>query len=117
LLDKGASKSQKVEWKIVQRAAKLRIGAGLILVFCLGTGVAHADGLIINTTFNDGSFTAAGYNLTDVHNAFNFAVTQFENLFTNPIDVNIYVTAGNTGLSANMRTAFTTLLMPKYERH
>src|ERR1700674_3313004 len=86
--------------EIVQGANKLRIGAMLLLVLCAGSGIAHADqiGLIINPTFDDASFTAAGYNLTDVHNAFNFAAAEYEKLFTNPIHVNIDVVAGNTGL-------------------
>src|SRR6266478_5912279 len=74
-----------------------------VLAFFLSVAVpqARADGLIINPTFNDASFTAAGFNLTDVHNAFNFAATEFESLFTDPIHVNINVAAGGTGLGSS----------------
>ena len=90
----------------MQEANKLRIGARMVFflcAFCAGSGIARADqaGLIINPTFDDASFTAAGYNLTEVHNAFNFAAAEFEKLFTNPIHINIDVVAGNTGLGAS----------------
>ncbi len=83
----------------------LIIGFWLLLAFCIETGVAHADqstGFIINPVFDDASFTAAGFNLNDVHSAFNYAATEFENLFTNPIHVNIKVVAGGTGLGESL---------------
>ena len=79
----------------------MRFGALLVLAFCLGTQTARGNSLIITPTFDDASFTAAGYNLTDVHNAFNYAASEFESLFTNPIHVNINVVAGNVSLGAS----------------
>jgi len=73
------------------------------------TVTAHAQ-LIINPTFNDASFTAAGYDPTAVHNAFNFAAGQISGLFNDPIHINIIVTAGSTGLgqsSTNLLGTFT----------
>jgi hypothetical protein len=83
----------------------LTIGVWLLFALCIGTGTAHADqstGFIINPMFDDVSFTAAGFNLNDVHNAFNYAATEFESLFTNPIHVNIKVIAGTTGLGESL---------------
>jgi hypothetical protein len=81
--------------------------AAFVLALFLSMAVpqAQADSLIINPTFNDASFTAAGFNLTDVHNAFNFAAEEFESLFTNPIHVNINVMAGNVGLGSSSADA------------
>jgi hypothetical protein len=73
----------------------------LALFLSVAAPQAQADGLIINPTFNDASFAAAGYNLTDVHNAFNFAAEEFGSLFTDPIHVNINVMAGNIGLGSS----------------
>jgi PEP-CTERM motif len=58
---------------------------------------AHAT-MVINATFNDASFTAAGYDVTTVHNAFNFAAAEFTSNFSDNIHINIFVTAGSTGL-------------------
>lgn len=71
-----------------------------LLAFTFLSSQAHAS-LIINATFNDASFTAAGFDPTQVHTAFNYAAQQFEQLFSDPIHVNITVQAGNTGLGAS----------------
>jgi len=63
---------------------------------------AQADQLIINPTFDDASFIAAGFDPTQVHAAFNFAASQFETQFANPIHVNITVEAGSTGLGESL---------------
>src|SRR5262245_46115888 len=64
---------------------------------------AHAN-LIINPTYDDASFTAAGYNVSDVHNAFQFVVNEYGSRFTDPIHVNIKVQAGQTGLGMSSTT-------------
>jgi hypothetical protein len=61
-----------------------------------GTAPAHA--LIFNLTFDNASFTAAGYNAAAVQNAVNFVANEFSSLYSDPIHVNIHVQAGNTGL-------------------
>jgi hypothetical protein len=74
-----------------------RTAFGVLLIAGLAVVPAHA-GLIINPTFDDASFTLAGFNPTDIHNAFNFAASEYQNLFTDSIHVNITVQAGNVGL-------------------
>lgn len=57
--------------------------------------------LIITGTFNDAAFTAAGYtagDIANIHSAFNYAANESQNLYTDPIHVNINVTTGNVGL-------------------
>jgi hypothetical protein len=81
--------------------------------------------LVINPNFDDASFIAAGFNVNDVHNAFNFAAQEFQNLFSNNIHVNINVTAGDTGLgqsSTNLVGILTyaqvrTALLNEYTAH
>jgi hypothetical protein len=71
----------------------------LACVSCaLATAVPARAGLIIDPTYDTASFTAAGYNITAVENAFAYAATEFENEYSNPIHVNIEVKAGSTGL-------------------
>src|SRR5215831_18119357 len=50
------------------------LGAFLMAAAAFGPG-AHAA-LIINPTFNDASFIAAGFDPTTVHNAFTFAANE-----------------------------------------
>jgi hypothetical protein len=64
-------------------------------------GRSQAGSLVITGTFDDASFTAAGFNPTDVHNTFNDAAMEIGSRFSNPIHVNIDVTAGNTGLGSS----------------
>jgi hypothetical protein len=54
--------------------------------------------VIINPTYDDASFIAAGLNPATVHAAFAFAAQEFQNQFTDPIHVNITVQAGAVGL-------------------
>src|SRR4029077_8236309 len=84
---------------MMPRFSRLKFGPLLVLAFCLGTQTARGNGLIITPTFDDASFTAAGFNLTEVHNAFNHAAEEFESLFTNPIHVNILVQAAGIDLA------------------
>ena len=88
--------------KSSERAGRCRRNSVLaaclaIAVALLGSGPAHAT-LTIVPTYDDASFIAAGFNPTDVHNAFQYAASEYQNLFTDPIHVNITVEAGNTGL-------------------
>ena len=57
--------------------------------------------LIINPTYDDASITAAGFNATAVHTAFNFAAQEIQNNFSDPIHININVVAGVTSLGAS----------------
>ena len=79
--------------------SRLRFGPLLVLAFCLWAQTARGNGLIITPTFDDASFTAAGFNLAEVHNAFNYAVSEYESFFTNPIHINILVQAVGIDLS------------------
>lgn len=67
-------------------------------VLSLAFGMPGHANLVINPTYDDASFIAAGYSVTAVHNAFSFVAQEYENLFTNSIHVNIDVVAGATGL-------------------
>lgn len=71
--------------------------AAVLMGYVPGNSPAEG-GLIINPTFDTASFTAAGFDVNAVESAFNYAAQQFENAFTDPIHVNITVTAGSTGL-------------------
>src|SRR5579862_6023364 len=84
---------------MMSRFSRLRLAPLLVLAYWLGTQPARGNGLIINPTFDDASFTAAGFNPTAVHDAFNYAAAEFGSLFTNPIHVNILVQAAGTGLA------------------
>jgi hypothetical protein len=77
-------------------------GGLLSIAIVLGLGQAVRANLVINPTYDDASFIAAGFNPTDVHNAFNFVASEYNNLFTDPIHVNILVQAGNTGLGESI---------------
>jgi len=80
-----------------------RIGLAVAVLGLMAGAARRADaGLVINPTFDDASFTAAGFNVSDVHAAFNYAANEFQTLFTDPIHVNIIVKAGNTGLGASL---------------
>jgi hypothetical protein len=72
----------------------------------LAVGLPASAGLVINPIYNDASFTAAGYNPTAVHNAFQFAANEYQNLFTDNVQVNINVVAGATGLGASSSPIF-----------
>lgn len=71
-----------------------------LATFCLILGSAvHTDaGLTITANFDDNSFSTNGYNVSDVHSAFNFAASQIASQFSDPIHINIDVVAGSTGL-------------------
>lgn len=86
----------------------MRVFAPVACVFLLSLalGVPAQANLIINPTYDDASFTAAGFNVTAVHNAFNFVAQEYDTLFTDPIHVNIDVVAGNTGLGMSSQTLF-----------
>jgi len=77
----------------------LAAAAAASLAVLGGTTPAHA--LTFNLTFDDASFTAAGYNVASVHNAVNFVAGEFSSLFNDPIHVNIHILAGNTGLGGS----------------
>ena len=49
----------------------------------------RTTGLAIVPTFDDASFTAAGYNPIDVHNGFELAEAPLENSFSDPVHANI----------------------------
>jgi hypothetical protein len=68
------------------------------LLVAHATGPAANAGFVINPTYDDKSFTDAGYDPTTVHRAFQFVINEFESLYTNPIHVNITVKAGVTDL-------------------
>jgi len=67
----------------------------------LAVGLPLQANIVINPTYDDASFTAAGFNPLDVHAGFAMAAQVFQNLFTDPIHVNITVRAGTTGLGAS----------------
>ncbi|HJZ95517.1 MAG TPA: NF038122 family metalloprotease [Candidatus Solibacter sp.] len=72
------------------------------VVLCvLAAATPASAGLVINPTFDDASFIAAGYDPTAVHNAFNYAAQQIQDLYNDNIHVNIDVVAGNTSLGAS----------------
>ncbi len=73
-----------------------------IAVALSGSVSAYASGIIINPTYDDASFIAAGFNPTDVHNAFALAANVFQNTFTDPVHVNIMVKAGATDLGFSL---------------
>ena len=72
-----------------------------LLAMGIAVGLPLHANLVINPTFNDATFTAAGFNPTDVHNGFAMAAQVFQNVYTDPVHVNITVQAGNTGLGAS----------------
>jgi hypothetical protein len=56
-------------------------------------------GLIITPTYNTASFTADGYSaaqIAQIESAFQFAANEYENLYSNPIQVNITVQSTNS---------------------
>ena len=96
---------RSIKCTAVDRAKRLY--APLHLVFLASLVIVsvslpgRATGVTIVATFDDTSFTAAGYNPMDVHNAFEMAEAPFENTFSDPVHVNINVTAGNKGLGSS----------------
>ncbi len=68
------------------------------LCLILGSAVRTDAGLTINANFDDSSFQVAGYNVSDVHSAFNFAANEIASQFSDSIHININVVAGSTGL-------------------
>ena len=76
------------------------------LAITVALNMSAYAGLVINPNYDDASFTAAGFNPTDVHNAFAMAAQVFENAFTDNVHVNITVRAGNTGLGGSSTTIF-----------
>ena len=92
------------------RFARARFANTTLLfgIALLATGPAKA-GLLSNPTFDDASFVSAGFNVADVHNGFNVAAQEIENLFSDNIHVNITVRAGVTGLGASSTALLGTL--------
>lgn len=82
----------------VWRSMKHLAASSGFLLLTLVIGTPAQAGLVINPTYDDASFTAAGFNPTDVHTAFAFAAAEFESRFSDTIHVNINVRAGTTGL-------------------
>src|SRR5689334_2123253 len=82
----------------------------LMLVFVSGT----ASALTINLTFNDNAMATAGLNATDianVHAACNYAALQFTSNYTDPVTVNITVTAvAGTGTLGQSNTFINSVL-------
>jgi len=79
----------------VNRAA----AAGLVAL-SIGTAVARrADAITIVPTF-DPSVTG-NVNSAAIQNAFNYAALTFKNLYSDPIQINITVVAGNSGLGGS----------------
>jgi hypothetical protein len=82
-----------------QRVARSALFTAVLIVVFSTARPAHA--LIINATFDDAGFAAAGFSpskIASIHSAFNFAASEFQNLYTDPIHVNITVQTGNVGL-------------------
>jgi hypothetical protein len=75
--------------------------SSLALFTMLVAGRPAQANIVINPTYDDASFVAAGFNPTDVHAGFDLARAAFQNTFTDPIHVNILVQAGTTGLGAS----------------
>src|SRR5262249_28088772 len=76
------------------------LAAGLAVVL-LGRGPPPQANLPSNPTYDDTSISNAGFNVADVHAAFQYAATEFQNLFSDSIHVNINVGAGPTGLGGS----------------
>ena len=76
------------------------------LLLSLALSIPAKAGLIINPTYDDASFSAAGYSVAAVHSAFGFVAQEFGSLFTDPIHVNITVVAGNVGLGQSNTNLF-----------
>src|SRR5205807_8557389 len=101
---------RSIKCTAVDRAKRLY--APLHLVFLASLVIVsvslpgRATGVTIVATFDDSSFTAAGYNPTDVHNAFEMAEAPFESNFSDQVHVNITVQAGSTGLGMSDTSIF-----------
>jgi hypothetical protein len=68
------------------------------VLLALSAAPAQA-GLIITPNFNTASFVADGYSaaqITQIESAVNYVVNEYENLYSNPINVNITVQSTNT---------------------
>ena len=77
-----------------------------VLLLSLALSIPVKAGLIINPTYDDASFSAAGYSVASVHSAFGFVAQEFGSLFADPIHVNITVVAGNVGLGQSSTNLF-----------
>jgi hypothetical protein len=69
----------------------ISIGMASLALLGFSGSPAHCQ-LIINPTFDDAAFIAAGYNPDDVHAAFHAAAHQIEAQYIDPVNVNIMVT-------------------------
>lgn len=81
-----------------------RLTIASVVILAGVSGSAANAGLIITPTFDTTSFTNVGLNaatITNVENAFNYVVNEYESLYTNNIHVNITVAAGTTGLGGS----------------
>jgi len=81
--------------------ARRGLPSGLFVLLGLVVGLPLHANVVINPTFDDIGIAAAGFNPTDVHNAFALAAQVFQNNFTDPVHVNIKVQAGKTNLGAS----------------
>lgn len=77
-----------------------------VLLLSLALSIPAKAGLIINPTYDDASFSAAGYSVASVHSAVSFVAQEFGSLFTDPIHVNITVVAGNVALGQSNTNLF-----------
>jgi hypothetical protein len=88
----------------INRPLSRRIGLRALLVAAVAgvatlSVVAPAHALVINTTY-DSTVTSLA-NSAQVQSAFNYAASQYQGLFTDPITINITVSAGTTGLGGS----------------
>lgn len=80
--------------RVIERTRTWRLTIGLLVPLTLGlfsSGAPARAGLMINATF-ESSVTSLS-NAASVESAFNYAAQQFENLFSDNINVNITVKA------------------------
>jgi hypothetical protein len=82
--------------------SRLPVGLTFLALVFLGSGAPARAGLIINPNYDTASFTAAGYSVSAVENAFQFVINEYEAKYANPIHVNITVQAGSTGLGESI---------------
>jgi hypothetical protein len=65
-------------------------------VLVAAAGPQARAALVITPTYKTATF--ASYGIANVENAFQYVINEYENLFSDPIHINITVQAGNTGL-------------------
>lgn len=74
-----------------------------LAVMLVASVPAHAN-LVINPIFDTGTWGAQ--NIANVENAFNFAASEYQKLFTDNVTVNIQVSGGTTGLGGSSTPLF-----------